>query len=289
MSDPTAPESRPTAADDELVSRVLDGEPEPGDAEAVAGDPVLRDRLAEFTAVAAALGTPVTPAPDVARDAAIGAALDAAARRDDRDAAPVVELAPRRRARERRWLAGAAAAAVVVALAAALPALLRSGSSGEHGQTAAATTEAAASPVPPGADTGEAAPTSTLPGQGYSTGGALDSAAASALGDIGTFATTADLAAAVRLRAIASPAASSTTARSSVDLGSSADAYQQAQTCVDRQVADNGGLGAVVGTGTATVAGRTVVVVVFRSTGGVERGVVADAATCVADGPAFVL
>jgi len=51
----------PFRTDDELVSAVLDGEATAEERARVAADPVLSARLAEFTAVAEAVGAPVAP------------------------------------------------------------------------------------------------------------------------------------------------------------------------------------------------------------------------------------
>jgi len=125
--------------DDELVSAYLDGEATPDEVARVESDPVL---LARVEAIRAAIGLtaqPVPPAPSVAREAAISAALAAA---DDvlprlgtagpgppppvaapPPPAPVIDLAARRRRANRAWLAAAAVAAVALV---AVPLVLRS-------------------------------------------------------------------------------------------------------------------------------------------------------------------
>jgi hypothetical protein len=112
MSDQPTPTERPTEADDELVTRVLDGEATPGDVRLVDVDPVLRARLEELRGIAVAVAG-VPPLSSDVREALIGTALDAA-EPEDQALHRVVRLDDRRRA---RWPAVmAAAAALIVAL-----------------------------------------------------------------------------------------------------------------------------------------------------------------------------
>lgn len=101
----------PFRTDDELVSAVLDGEATAEERARVAADPVLSARLAEFTAVAEAVGAPVAPPRADARDAALAAAVASRHRPDP----VVVPLRPRRSTGSFLAIAAAVLGALLVA------------------------------------------------------------------------------------------------------------------------------------------------------------------------------
>lgn len=101
----------PFRPDDELVSAVLDGEATADERARVEADPVLSARLAEFAAVADAVGAPVAPSPGETRDTAIAAAVAEAGRPDP----VVVPLRPRRSTGSFLAVAAAVLAVLLVA------------------------------------------------------------------------------------------------------------------------------------------------------------------------------
>lgn len=101
----------PFRTDDEIVSAVLDGEATAEERARVAADPVLSARLAEFTAVAEAVGAPVAPPRADARDAALAAAVASRHRPDP----VVVPLRPRRSTGSFLAIAAAVLGALLVA------------------------------------------------------------------------------------------------------------------------------------------------------------------------------
>ncbi|MEJ7583449.1 MAG: hypothetical protein WKF43_05020 [Acidimicrobiales bacterium] len=137
------------AADDELVSAVLDGQGSPVERARVDADPVLRDRLAEFQAVSDLLGSAADTPPAEDLDRTRAAALDAALApvTGDKSPSPPVQLAARRRRRTRRVALPppAVAAAVVLVLAVVGLALVISGGSGQDSARDASTAASAPS------------------------------------------------------------------------------------------------------------------------------------------------
>jgi hypothetical protein len=276
MPDPVPPPN----TDDELVSRVLDGEGTPGDVARVNADPALSARLAEFRAVAAAVGAAPEPAADM-RDNAVRAALRALdAPAGDPD--PVDAVVPIDSARRRPWrrVAPVAAAAAIVAVAlAALPALLDTDHEASTTSAAGATTTVAA------ADAG-AGPTSTAPTVPEATGsGQAGTAndpsafrlASRAGGDFGSYATQAELADALRQQLALD---ATTYSAPPAPLGAVA-------TCALDQAAADPALGAAESAGTATVAGKPYTVLVFVSSDGTHRALLVAADSCVPAGTPF--
>lgn len=113
--------------DDDVLSAWLDGEATADEAAAVeagmADDPAVAARVEQLRAVAAAVATPVVPAPAGARERAVAAALAAAGavatdRADGAAPGPPADLAARRRRRSTIVLSAAAA---VVAVLLAVP------------------------------------------------------------------------------------------------------------------------------------------------------------------------
>jgi negative regulator of sigma E activity len=168
--------------DDELVSALLDGEATPEEEARVTSDPELAARLAEFRAVAEAVGAPVPVAQQAARDAAIARAI-ATSPADELAAA----RAKRADTRARRWLPIASVAAAVLVVLAAIPLLSRLGGGGSDDSAlsnAAATTAAAGAEAAPDRN----AASTTVPGP---------LAAPLAAADLGVIANPADLRVAV--------------------------------------------------------------------------------------------
>lgn len=105
---------------DELASAHLDGATTPAEAEAVAGDPDLSERVAAFAAVRDTLRADAGPVDEARRDEAIAAALAAF----DDAGAPVTPIAGRRLAPP-RWLPAVGVAAAALLLALLVPLLTR--------------------------------------------------------------------------------------------------------------------------------------------------------------------
>lgn len=305
---PPGPETGIPAPDDELVSAVLDGEASPDEVARVEGDPVLAERLRELRAVATAVAAPVAPHP--ALDDLLGRALASAdeppAETPSTPVAPdptathtsgVADLGAARRRRERtRRLLAVAAVVAVLALAVPLLGSLDEGDT-DSAETASVSAGDAADPDTVGeadeslstADgagsglddaTAEAAvPTTTAAGPASSVPpDASASARTAGLGALGEFAATAPLVDVVRDLA----------ARPSTDL----DADQTADAPADGAFSPStcptllAGLDppAIVATsGTATVEGRPVVVVVtVADASGLGAQVLVVTADCTA-------
>lgn len=249
---------RPDHDDDEIVSASIDGEATPAEAARVSSDPVLHARRTELEAAAIAVGGSVPGAPEAARERAIAAALDAMGT-EPATPAPVVPL---RRRSSVRWLAAAAAVAL---LAVGLGALLRRGSD-TTASTTAAREAASSSSGPAGvASSGAAgAPTadSTL-GAAAAATPTTHADQRSATADLGSFATPAALAAALR-----SPAPAPTTTAGTVTRADGA----AASTCPAPA-----SLTAIDEVATATLAGQPVVVYVGTGATGARAFVAVDA------------
>jgi hypothetical protein len=249
---------RPDHDDDEIVSASIDGEATPAEAARVSSDPVLRARRTELEAAAVAVGGSVPGAPEAARERAIAAALDARGT----EPATLAVVVPLRRRSSARWLAAAAAVAL---LAVGLGALLRRGSDSTT-STTAAPEAASSSSGPAGVASSSAAGAPTADSTfGAAAAGTPTTLAdqLSARADLGSFATPAALAAALR-----SPTPAPTTAAGTV---SGADRAAAPSTCPAPA-----SLTAIDEVATATLAGQPVVVYVGTGAAGARAFVAVD-------------
>lgn len=251
--DPRTPHDPPpatiTAAEDDVVSAVLDGEATAEERDAVLGDPRLRARLRELERLRSATADAPPLAPS-ARDEILTRALDAAAITPSVGAGD--ELAGRRaeaaRRRARVLVAGAAVAVVLLAVPLLVLAL---GDRDGRVEDASETAES----VAPESEAPE-------PGDASSLGAATDGPAE--LGDVGSVDDLQELRAAVDA-APRAPASSTTApdASSTARAGDEQFAVGAVVTCREAVVAAHTDLGAPVAVATATLAGEPVLVLVF--------------------------
>ena len=292
MNDDTAPPPPPAPlpgpgapgdGDDEVVSAVLDGEASPDEDARVAGDPALRARLGELRAVAERVAAPVTPhaSLDDLLDSALAVAdTGSPSRSTPTSASPsnlaagVLDLERARRTRERRHRL-LAVAAVVAAVALAVPLLgsLRSGdtdSSETAGRfssvgTSVNAADGESAPSDLGDDdagtaagsgaasdsASESGPATTVAGAPASTSPPTAATATGGLGALGDFPDAGSLVAVVR----AMPAAG-------VAELDAADSARTSDPVCDALVAGLDPAGTSVTSGTATLLGQPVVVLV---------------------------
>ena len=253
MTDP-----RPTD-EDELISRVLDGEATAVDRARVAGDARLQARVQDFEQARAAVADVEPPAAGV-RDAAIAAALAEAApfgATDDRGRADMLAYARGRRRRRRVVSAVAVAAALFIGVPLLAIALTGRGTEEKSGSTAAV--EAAAD-----APTETAAP--TFGGTSDLTGYA---------GDLGVLETDAQLQAAVaNALSAASTARTDSSGASQLALppqtaeadsaAPSNSSVLAAPACINYLATAEPGLGFAALTATASWHGEPALIVVYR-------------------------
>jgi hypothetical protein len=138
-----------TPQEDDLVSRVLDGDADDEQRRAVQADPRLRDRLELLERVRADLKI-VEPVSDDRREATIAAAVAAAASTD--------AVTPIGNARSRRWRRGLGIAAAVAALVIGVPMLALT--LGRGSETDTSTSADMAAPAADQAESGAAATSS---------------------------------------------------------------------------------------------------------------------------------
>lgn len=262
----------PFRTDDELVSAVLDGEATRDERARVAADPALSGRLAEFAAVAEAVGAPDAPPSAGSRDAAIAAAV-AEARRPEK---VVVALRPRRS--NGSFLAVAAAVLVVLLFAGFLV-----GQLGDRGteDSASSSDDTAAD----GAESGDAGGVDESSAESADEADSADDAFVEpppvVLGDVADEAALrAALAASGRLDGFnASP-----TTRSTLPAPSAPDRDAvvpgDSQACEVRLEESDPALSGRLLTGTATYAGTPAVVHVFATVDGDTRVEVVTAEAC---------
>lgn len=262
--------TEPFRPDDELVSAVLDGEATVEERARVLGDPVLAARLAEFEAVADAVGGPVATRSEAARDSALTAAVAARDRRPD----PVV-----RPLRPRRSPGPLLAAAAVLALVVGAGVLLsRAGDDRGQGDGAAL-------------DAGESSDEESGGGAEESAEGGEDSAAPEAdafdpttdAGDLGALADPEAVAAALERAGAVTPRAEDG-ATSSPTTGDDGQLLDEASgDTVDCQIAleeADPALAGLLARATATYQGTPAVVLVFSTVEGAQRVVVVRADAC---------
>lgn len=274
--------------DDELVSAYLDGEATPAEVARVEAEPALRARAAELRKISQAVGA-VPPTSEAARARHLAVALQA--RDAGASAATVVDLDRARARRVRSWLLGAAAAVAAVVLAAGvLPTLL---DDRDDAQTAAESDAADDREVDPRAATGldgdAEDPSSGAASEGASPPAVGSSPSTAAEGgplvdvpDLGSFATHAELEAALA-RSLAGGAG--TRAQQEGAFVSSSPACATAIDETDAEVR------ALFAAATATLAGQPVEVLLFTtdpasSANGPLRLYLVEPATCapIADG-----
>jgi hypothetical protein len=230
--------------DDELVSRVLDGEATTDERARVATDPALQRRLQAFVRARAAL-VDVEPAPTSARDDAIAAAVQTAT---VAATVPVATIAAAHaRTRRRRVVAAVGVAATLVI---GVP-LLAIALSGRGAQQRSASETAAEAPTGASADT--VAPSTN--GGAVSDLGVIDSDAqllVAVQGALGSAQATP--------RAQESSSAGDATGSSAPDSGSA-----RAIDCPDAQLTRDPSLGSVVWVATATWQSEPAIVAVYRA------------------------
>lgn len=129
--------SDPRGYDDELISAYLDGEASPDEAARIERDPQAQARVAELTAVQAAVADPVPTLADAERDRLRADAVAAAA-----PAAAVRPISAVRQRRPRAFIPVAAAAGIAAVVLGAM-AVLRSTDDGSEDSTAASAPTAA--------------------------------------------------------------------------------------------------------------------------------------------------
>lgn len=263
----TGPE-RHTDQSDDAVSAVLDGVATADEVARVHSDPHLRERLAEFAALRAAIQAPA-PAPAARRDAAVAAALAATAAaatpspagstENGSTGAPAGDQLAQRRARRAPapWLVGVAAAALL---------LVGVAGRGLFERDSSTTVALAPTSTTPALDSRSAAP--TMAGAGTSAGG---TATAGTPEQLGTFASLQDLRTAVRSRRLAEADSSGAT-------GGAAGPVSPAQDAPEKSTnAEFGSLSSppcpqgpeeVLSTYNATVDGTPVVVQVLATSEG---------------------
>jgi negative regulator of sigma E activity len=267
-TDPTDPTDATTAAEDELVSAVVDGEATADERTLVENDPRLRARRDSFTRVRGSLGA-VPAVPDATRESAITTALDSAEvhQRDVDSTPPKTVRLDRDRTHRRRQVATILAAAAAILIAVPLLAIALSGRGTEQdvastGVAADESTDALAS-----GGAADAAPSSTTASPEAASGFAVVFA-----GDLGSIGSASQLRAEVEGalasagRSLAPRSASPQSSTTAPSQAPNVDADDpSADACGAAVAASDPTLGSLVLTATATWSDEPAVVLVFRS------------------------
>lgn len=249
MTDP-----RPTD-EDELISRVLDGDATDVDRARVAADARLQARVQDFERVQAAIAD-VAPPSAAVQDAAVAAAIAHAApvvASDERVRAEPLEHV---RARRSRHIATVVAVAAAALIGIPLLAIALTGRGAEQKSDSTTAIESAAD-----APSDTAAPVF-----------GAENGAAGYVGDLGALETDAQLQSAVAL-ALSSAAASDSDANAAPELalppqtaeaGSAARLSSSVPACINELATSDPGLGTAAFTAAATWQGEPALVVVYR-------------------------